>query len=121
MLLCLVAFLGGLQSFVSWLKIAGERNFPIVAGRVLERTPCKDWGVPSVDFTIEVVGEHAHVHSITGKYLMTRVPEIVRFHYSGNPERKVFLFEYAENPLWIWLFCWSLGVFFLMLFSKKRE
>lgn len=120
-LICLIAFLVGLEPFYNWIKILEVRNSPIVLGRILERNACRNYGVPSVDFTIEVQGQNVRVHAITGRYLISKVPDTVHFHYSGNPELRVFLFEYDQNPLWIWLFCWAVGLQCFVIFLHKSK
>lgn len=41
----------------------------------------------------------------TNKQAMQDLPEHVRFHYTGNPDREVFI-EGEEQPLWMALFLW---------------
>jgi hypothetical protein len=56
-------------------------------------------------FVIKVKGTNEEVQAITGRYLLDQIPDVVRFYYSGDPSREVFLFEYEEDPLWIGLAC----------------
>lgn len=102
-----ICFLFGCFMFVSWLPRLAVSNAPIVTGIILDRTPISDWGIPSVDYRIEVPETNEIVHASTQKYLMDKIPDEVRFHYSGDPLRPVYLFEHEENPLWIWLYSWA--------------
>ena len=52
---------------------------------------------------------------------MTDVPDEVRFHYSGDPAREVFLFEHEENPYWILLTCWGLSALLVLLLVGTRH
>jgi hypothetical protein len=103
----LIGFIFGGYMFVSWLPLAADRNAPIVTGRITNRTPIDQGGVPRVDFTIEVSDPPAVVHAHAQRYLIDQVPDEVRFRYSGDPDREVFLIDHEENPLWIALFCFA--------------
>jgi hypothetical protein len=105
-----LAFVFGTIMLVSWIPRAAVARSPIVTGNVVARTPIKEWGVPRVDFAIELPGSSAVVHAHTQRNLLDKVPAQVRFHYSGDPARQVYLFEHEENPLWIALFCWAVSV-----------
>ena len=93
-------------------------NAPIVTGDVLSTAPVKIWGMPRTDITIQIQGSTTQVHAITGGYLLPTLPKSVRFHYSGDPSREVFLFEHEESPFWIILLCWGSAAFFLLLLSR---
>jgi hypothetical protein len=107
----LVGFAFGTVMLVSWFPRLAVARSPVVTGNVVARTPIKEWGVPRVDFTIEIPGSSAVVHAHTQRYLMDRVPAQVRIRYSGDPSRQVYLFEHEENPLWIGLFCYAASAF----------
>jgi hypothetical protein len=104
-----VGFLFGSIMLISWLPRLMVANSPVVTGNVRARAPITEWGVPRVDFTIEIPKTLEVVHARTQRYLLDRVPAQVRFHYSGDPSRQVYLFEHEENPLWIGLFCWAVS------------
>lgn len=55
-------------------------------------------------FVIELADSGERVRAVTGRYLLDKVPDEVRFYYSGDPSREVFLLDYEEDPLWIGLF-----------------
>jgi hypothetical protein len=82
-------------------------NSPIVTGQIVAREPIRQFSVPRVDFAIRIDGVDAVIHARAQRNLMAKVPATVRFHYSGDPSREVFLFEHEENPCWIFLFCWG--------------
>jgi hypothetical protein len=81
---------------------------PIVTGMVVDRAAHDEWA----DFAIALPDSSVIVHARTQRYLLDKVPVKVRFHYSGDPSRQVYLFEHEENPLWIGLFCWALAIAF---------
>jgi hypothetical protein len=107
----IVAFIFGCAMLASWFPRVLVASSPLVNGRVVARKPIKEWGVPRADFTIEVDGSKDVVHAHTQRYLLEKVPDQVRFHYSGDPSRAVYLFEHEENPLWIGLFMWASSAF----------
>ena len=93
--------------FGEWICGFAVRNAPIVSGHVVARESTKR----TVNFTIQLEDGETKVHARTGIYLLNEVPENVRFHYSGNPTKEIYLFEYEENPLWISLVCWACAFF----------
>jgi hypothetical protein len=115
--LVLVALLGlvfGTGMFIAWLPRLAESDAPIATGNITARVPITEWGVPRVDFTIELADNpQVVVHAHAQRYLIDKVPQQVRFRYTGDPAREVFLFEHEENPVWIALVCWS-GAGFLL-------
>jgi hypothetical protein len=93
-------------------SIAAQRRFavqrlPVVSGHIVARTPIREYSVPRVDFTIQIDGTDTQVHARMQRKYMNEVPNVVRFHWSGNASREVFLFEYEENPYWCALLCWA--------------
>ncbi len=105
--------------FYTWIPIAADLNFPVVTGTITERTPIKQSGIPSVDFTIEILDPPAVVHAYAQRYLLHKVPDEVSFRYSGEPSREVFLMEHEENPLLIALVCFAVSALFF--FPVIRE
>ena len=101
----------GTIMLIAWIPRAMVINSPVVTGNVRARTPITEWGIPRAEFTIEVLETRDVVHAHTQRYLLDRVPAQVRFHYSGDPSRWVYLVEHEENPLWIGLVCWAVSVF----------
>ena len=121
-----VIILGAIAGAVFFLQSIPRfevRNAPIVTGHIISRLPIREYSVPRVDFTIRIDGTDTEVHAHTQRYLMTKVPEVVRFHYSGDPSRQVFLFEQEENPYWICLFLWGVSLFltFCMRSDSVRQ
>jgi hypothetical protein len=92
-----------------------------VTGQVVARTPISEWGVPRVDFTIQIADSKEVVHAHTQRYLLEKVPDQVRFHYTGDASRAVYLFEHEENPLWIGLFCWGAAAFLGAVVYRRRS
>ena len=105
--------------FVQALDVFTVRNAPIVTGQIVSREPIRQFSVPRVDFTIRIDGAGTEVHAHAQRHLMSKVPNAVRFHFSGDPTREVFLFEHEENPYWLFLFCW--GVALLLTISMRSE
>lgn len=110
-LVAVAAFIFGAVMLVSCFPRLLVARSPVVTGQVTARAPTSEWGVPRADFTIEIADSKAVVHAHTQRYLLEKVPDQVRFHYSGDPSRPVYLFEHEENPLWIGLFCWAVAAF----------
>ena len=102
----------GLVCFVEGVEdVLLVRNAPVVTGHIISRVPIRQYSVPRVDFTIRIDGTETDVHARTQRYLLDTVPDTVKFHYTGDKLREVFLFEYEENPCWICLFCWAAALF----------
>lgn len=106
----ILGFVFGTIMFAASIPRLMVAKSPVVVGNVRARVPITEWGVPRVDFTIEIPETAEVVHAHTQRYLMGRVPAQVRFHYSGDPSRTVYLFEHEENPLWIALTCWAVSI-----------
>jgi hypothetical protein len=109
------ALVFGAIQFVKWLPRFAVRNAPIVSGHIIVREPIKR----TANFTIQLENSEMKVHAQTGIYLLNEIPENVRFHYSGNPSREIYLFEYEENPLWISLTCWACVLFIALIRGRK--
>ncbi len=115
-----LGLIGGFWFSADALRVFEARNAPIVSGRVIARTPVRESSVPRVDFTIQITGLGTKVHAHTGRYLMNKIPDVVRFHYTGNPERDVFLFEHEHNPYWIVALFWGAALIFIALVASPR-
>lgn len=106
--------------FATWIPRFAVRNSPVVTGQIVARVPIHQWGIPRVDFTINVEGQNVQVHAFAQRYLMEQAPAKVAFHYTGDPTKEVFLFEHEENPLWIALFCWGVSAYLFVLLRFRR-
>ena len=113
-------FLAGLIFFVEAVDIFSVRNAPIVEGRIVSRAAIRQYSVPRVDFTIRIAGTDTEVHARAQQKLITNAPEVVRFHYSGNPSREVFLFEHEDNPYWLVLLFWGLALLLIVSIRSAR-
>jgi hypothetical protein len=98
-------------------QVFAVRNAPIVSGHVLSR---ELYSSGKVDFTIQIDSSDTQVHAHEPKYLMTKVPATVRFHYTGDPTKGVFLFEYEENPYLIASFFWG-GALLCSLIAWRQQ
>jgi hypothetical protein len=107
----IVGFVFGAVMLISWIPRLAVSRSPVFTGTVVARTPITEWSVPRVDFAIKIAGSPDVVHAHTQRYLLSKIPNRVRFRYSGDPSRLVYLFEHEENPLWIGLFCWTTSAF----------
>jgi hypothetical protein len=122
--LMVLAAICGLFFSVQAIPVIFDYRFPVVEGSVVSRRPILLYGhLPRSDFTIQISGQDVKVHAITGRYLLDEIPNQVSFRYSGDSSRNVFLFEYEENPIWLFLFCWSISAicFGVLRFSKKSR
>jgi hypothetical protein len=89
-----------------YLHIRGAGEAPVVEGDIINRAEYRhSGGIPGGKLTIQIVGQPATVTAITNKDAMKSLPQRVRFHYTGDPSREVFI-EGEENPLWIALLLW---------------
>ena len=61
---------------------------------------------PGARFTIRL-DDGTEVRATSGRKRLEQIPEQVRFRYSGDPSREVFLFEYEEDPFWVLVFFWG--------------
>jgi hypothetical protein len=52
--------------------------------------------------------------------MITKVPAVVRFHYSGDPTRNVILFEEETNPTWLVLFFWGAALLLALSMRSAR-
>lgn len=116
----IIAAIAGAVFFWQSISRFEVRNAPIVTGHIISREPIQEYSVPRVDFTIKIDGTETEVHAHAQRDLMNKVPEVVRFHYSGDPSKVVFLFEQEENPFWICLCCWGVSVLFTFCMRSDR-
>ena len=78
-----------------------------MTGEVVAREPVQlRRGFYRARFAIRLP-DGTRVHAVTRGGLLNDVPAEVRFHYSGDPDREVFLIDHEEDPLWIVLFSWG--------------
>jgi hypothetical protein len=109
----MVGLVCGLTFSSKWLKLLKLRNAPIVTGQVVSRTKIRVESVPKVDFAIRIDGTSDLVHARTGRYLLNRIPNNVRFRYSGNPAEEVVLLDYERSPFWFAVLGWVVCIVFL--------
>lgn len=105
---------------ICWAFRALESRFPVVSGTVVARTTNQGWGGPQADFTILIHPTGNQVHSRAPLFLLERVPEMVKLHYSGDPSRLVYLFEHEQNLLWIGVYCWAIGIAFAIVVAFRH-
>jgi hypothetical protein len=106
----------GLEEFLEWRRRVSVQEEPIVTGTVIDRKP---FSISNAKFVIRVAESDTVVHAYIRRQLINRVPDTVRFHYSGQPLSEVFLLDYEENPYWIFVFCWS-GALLLIVMAFLR-
>jgi hypothetical protein len=112
---------GGAAFATEALHVFAVRNAPIVEGRIVARQPIEQYSVPRADLAIRIDGQDAIVHARVQRYMMQQVPDVVRFHYSGDPAREAFLFEHEENPYWITLTFWGIAGLLLAVLVASRQ
>lgn len=113
------AVLCGLVFAVEAVDVFAVRNAPVVTGHVVSRTPIQQFLMPRADLTIRIDGTDAVVHARIPRDLMAKAPEAVRFHYSGDPSREVFLYELETDPWWAVLIFWG-GALIVILAGWMR-
>jgi hypothetical protein len=107
---------------LDFIHILAVRNAPIVTGHIVAQKPIQRFLLRRVDFTIQIDGTNTEVHACTERYLMYKNLKDVRFHYSGDPSREVFLFEYESNPIWMALEVWVpllIGVLLIIVYFRN--
>jgi hypothetical protein len=89
-----------------YLHLRGAMDSPIVEGDIISRQKTRrSGGIPAGQLTIQIVGEKTTVTAITNLDDMKKLPRRVRFHFTGDPNREVFI-EGEEHPFWVALFLW---------------
>lgn len=104
-------FLAGCALFPQAIDRFAVRNAPVVTGHVVSREPTSWLSIPRVDFSIRIDGSDTIVRARTQRGMMNKVPEIVKFHYAGDPKRNIVLFEQEMNPAWLVLIFWGCALF----------
>src|SRR5436190_21835577 len=105
-------FLGiavGTACFIEWIGFMRGFDGPIQSGLVVRRDPILRFFRKSTDFTIQIEGRDTIVHAFIGQKIAESVPDVVRFHYSGDPSKRVVLYQYEENMLGIVVLLWGLA------------
>lgn len=102
-----LAIVMGVESY----DILRDWGAPVVSGQVVSRVLVPDRIRRRTDFTIRIDGTTTEVHAHPPKYLLNLIPTSVKFHYTGDPSRTVFLFEHDEKPWWICLVMVALSSF----------
>jgi hypothetical protein len=112
------------------LKNLMDLGAPVVNGVVVSHTKLSGGWHESERFMIEVPAAAgstpgpaapALVRADTRGYVKLKAGDVVRFRYTGDPAREVFLFEHEENPHWVMLFCLGCAALFsFILWSRSR-
>ena len=113
----------GAWQFSEWWHARSELRHPLVEGRVIQRTEYRRWGgIPAGRLSIALPDAKTHVVAEVAKYEMERIPDHVRFHYSGDSSREVFL-EGEANPFFGVLIFWGLPPFLWLIYfaTRRRE
>jgi hypothetical protein len=112
--------LAGSVFFLQAVDRFAVRNAPVVTGQVVARTPTSWLSIPRVDFTIRMDGSGTEVHAHSQRAMITKLPAVVRFHYTGDPSRKVYLFEQEGNPWWLALLFWGAALLLTVSMRSVR-
>jgi hypothetical protein len=110
--------------FSESLSIWRARNYPVVEGKILGREPLKALSIrrliaPSDQITIQITGTETKAQAIMFKSASKKLPEYVRFHFSGNTNDKIFI-EGQGNPLWPSLFICGLLILIWALYLNRN-
>lgn len=70
--------------------------------------------------TDRIDGTTTEVHARAARGLMAKVPADVLFHYSGDPTREVFLFEYEGSPWLLVLLFWGGSLLLALTFASSH-
>ncbi|MBC8357238.1 MAG: hypothetical protein H8E66_35155 [Planctomycetes bacterium] len=98
--LSIIAFPVGLFGFIEFAAGINASTWPIRAGDVVARTETNRWIVfPSSRLSILLENDGPTVHAVVAGSEGERIPNQVRVHYSGNPDREVRI-DGEESPWW---------------------
>jgi hypothetical protein len=106
-----------------WLHVAAAGGSPVVEGEVVRREETRRLGgIPAGQLTIRIDGTDTLVTADTNRDAVRDLPDRVRFHYTGDPGREVFV-EGEENPLWGALILWAitLGITLFCFYPLLRR
>lgn len=96
-----------------WTSRTIAKIHPVVTGTVIARTPIVGgWYSGDTDFTIQIADSHGLVHAHIMNPHATRVPDQVRFHYSGDPTSQVYILDYEPMDMVVIELC--VGLFFAL-------
>jgi hypothetical protein len=92
--------------------------YPVVEGEVISREPFKRFGgIDAGRLKVRIVGSNTVVTAETNRPDLKNLPHCVRFRYTGDPGREVFLWG-EENPVWVALFLYiASGVILLVVLA----
>jgi hypothetical protein len=86
---------------IDWLDVRGSSAGAVVSGKVVAHEPGPIYMLHRrLNVRIAVEGSTNIVTATIAPYLRTRLPQAVRFHYSGDPTGEVFLHEVEPDPRW---------------------
>jgi hypothetical protein len=89
-----------------FVHLCGAMGATVVEGDVIRRQEFRRFGgIPAGRLSIRIVGTDTVVIVETNKQAMRDLPERVRFRYTGDPKREVFV-EGEEHRLGVALFLW---------------
>jgi hypothetical protein len=94
----LAALVGSLIFLIDYWNTRPDTTWPLVDGVVVERRPVQVLGFATrTQLTIRVQTEGQHVHAVLSVNASSDIPDVVRFRYSGDPSREVFLEEESSS------------------------
>lgn len=110
--------------FADSVSIWKARNYPIVEGKILSREPLEKFSLrkfnaPTDQITIQITDTETRVQSIMFRSASEKLPELVRFHFNGNTNDKVFI-EGQTNPLKSNLFAFFTLFLIWMLYLNRK-
>ncbi|MFC1806074.1 hypothetical protein ACFL09_03745 [Planctomycetota bacterium] len=104
-----------------YLVILRAQSHPVVEGTVITREEFRRCGgIPAGKFTIEIDETGETVVARTSAHVLAKMPDRVRFHYTGDPAKEVFL-QGEGNPIWIALIMLGGPIILLMFYLYRNE
>jgi hypothetical protein len=113
-------FIVGFVFFLQAIDVLMVIRAPVVTGHIIERTPISQYTVPRVDFTIRIDGTNTIVHCHQQRALMNKEPELVRFHYTGDPTRLVSLLDHDWEPFVLLALFWGIALLLALCLRSPR-
>ncbi len=108
----------GVWQFYEYLHVRRVTSFPIVEGDIVEREKTNRV-LQGGRLSIRVAGTDTIVIANTNRTAMEKLPDRIRFHYSGNATDEVFIIG-EQHPLWPALFFLGMPFVLLLLWWKLK-
>jgi hypothetical protein len=112
LLLSLLMLFVAVCETIEYVHQWGARNSPMAEGEIVGRGRGVSFGfLPRVKLKIRLRESDTYVYAITNRPDAEAFAGPVRFRYTNDPSREVFI-EGEEEPLWVALFLYAMLVLF---------